>query len=66
MCYTRRKIEGVLVHCGSLMIAHFLKPNGQSRKLNVYEITLTYLDEMSEYSVSSGVYSEEGAELRRA
>ena len=37
MCYTRRKIEGGV---GALLESddtNFLKPNGRSRNLNIYE-----------------------------
>ena len=36
MCYTRRKIEGGVVALRESDDTNFLKPNGQSRNLNVY------------------------------
>ena len=38
MCYTRRKIEGGVGALRETDDANFLKPNGQSRNLNIYEI----------------------------
>ena len=37
MCYTRRKIEGGVGALRESDDANFLKPNGQSRNLNIYE-----------------------------
>ena len=37
MCYTRRKIEGGVVALRESDNTNFLKPNGQSRNLNIYE-----------------------------
>ena len=36
MCYTRRKIEGGVGALREFDDANFLKPNGQSRNLNIY------------------------------
>ena len=36
MCYTRRKIEGGVVALLESDDTNFLKPNGQSRNLNIY------------------------------
>ena len=36
MCYTRRKIEGVVGALRESDDTNFLKPSGQSRNLNVY------------------------------
>ena len=36
MCYTRRKIEGGVGALPESDDTNFLKPNGQSRNLNVY------------------------------
>ena len=36
MCYTRRKIEGGVGALRESDNTNFLKPNGQSRNLNVY------------------------------
>ena len=36
MCYTRRKIEGGVGALRESDDTNFLKPNGQSRNLNVY------------------------------
>ena len=36
MCYTRRKIEGGVGALRESDDANFLKPNGQSRNLNIY------------------------------
>ena len=38
MCYTQRKIEGVVGALRSCDDTEFLKPNGQSRNLNVYDV----------------------------
>ena len=38
MCYTRRKIEGVVGALRESDDINFLKPSGQSRNLNVYAI----------------------------
>ena len=38
MCYTRRKIEGGVGALRESDDSNFLKPNGQSRNLNVYVI----------------------------
>ena len=37
MCYTRRKIEGGVGALREFDDANFLKPNGQSRNLNIYD-----------------------------
>ena len=37
MCYTRRKIEGGVGALRESDDTNFLKPNGQSRNLNIYE-----------------------------
>ena len=37
MCYTRRKIEGGIDALREADGANFLKPDGQSRNLHVYE-----------------------------
>ena len=36
MCYTRRKIEGGVGALRESVDTNFLKPNGQSRNLNIY------------------------------
>ena len=36
MCYTRRKIEGGVDALREFDDTNFLKPNGQSRNLNIY------------------------------
>ena len=36
MCYTRRKIEGGVFTLRECDDTNFLKPNGQSRNLNIY------------------------------
>ena len=36
MCYTRRKIEGGVGALRESDDTNFLKPNGQSRNLNIY------------------------------
>ena len=36
MCYTRRKIEGGVGALRESDDSNFLKPNGQSRNLNIY------------------------------
>ena len=38
MCYARRKIEGGVGALRESVDTNFLKPNGQSRNLNVYGI----------------------------
>ena len=40
MCYTQRKIEGGLVALRESDATNFLKPNGQSRNLNIYGVGL--------------------------
>ena len=40
MCYTRRKIEGDVVALRESDDTNFLKPNGQSRNLNIYGFIL--------------------------
>ena len=37
MCYTRRKIEGGVVALRESDDTNFLRPNGQSRNLYVYD-----------------------------
>ena len=37
MCHTRRKIEGGVGELRESDDSNFLKPNGQSRNLNIYE-----------------------------
>ena len=37
MCYTRRKIEGGVGALRESDDTNFLKPNGQSRNLNIYD-----------------------------
>ena len=37
MCYARRKIEGGVVALRESDDSNFLKPNGQSRNLNIYD-----------------------------
>ena len=37
MCYTRRKIEGGVGVLREPNNANFLKPNGQSRNLHIYD-----------------------------
>ena len=37
MCYTRRKIEGGVGALREYDDTNFLKPNGQSRNLNIYD-----------------------------
>ena len=41
MCYARRKIEGGDVALRESDDSNFLKPNGQSRNLNIYAISST-------------------------
>ena len=43
MCYTRRKIEGGVGALRESDDTNFLKPNGQSRNLNVYGIITSSL-----------------------
>ena len=38
MCYTLRKIEGVVGALRESDVTNFLKPNGLSRNLNIYEL----------------------------
>ena len=40
MCYTRRKIEGGVGALRESDDTNFLKPNGQSRNLNIYDIVI--------------------------
>ena len=37
MCYTQRKIEGGVGALRESDDTHFLKPNGPSRNLNIYD-----------------------------
>ena len=41
MCFTRRKNEGGVGILRESDETNFLKPNGQSRNLNVYDINLS-------------------------
>ena len=38
MCYTQRKIEGGVGALRESDDTNFLKPNGQSRNLNIYDV----------------------------
>ena len=42
MCYTRRKIEGGVGALRESDDTNFLKPNGQSRNLNIYDAYRTF------------------------
>ena len=66
MCYTRRKIQGGVGALRESDDTNFLKPNGQSRNLNVYgkdssksmifalvNITVLRADNSSQYQLSS-------------
>ena len=44
MCYTRRKIEGGVEALRESDDANFLKPDGQSRNLNIYDYNLSFGD----------------------
>ena len=41
MCYMRRKIEGGVDALREFDDTNFLKPNGQSRNLNIYDPNIT-------------------------
>ena len=43
MCYTRRKIEGGVGALRESVDTNFLKPNGQSRNLNIYGYSWCWL-----------------------
>ena len=40
MCYTRRKLEGGVAALRVSDDTNFLKPNGQSRNLNIYGVNI--------------------------
>ena len=50
MCYTRRKIEGDVVALHESDDTNFLKPNGQSRNLNVYGEKYNYPQWQTKYT----------------
>ena len=43
MCYTQRKIEGGVGALRESDDTNFLKPNGQSRNLNIYDYATYYV-----------------------
>ena len=43
MCYTQRKLEGGAGALRESDDTNFLKPNGQSRNLNIYDPNLLFL-----------------------